>query len=142
MSGRMATSLVMTVLFAVFVGQAIFFRREAAIMPLLIGLPGIVLSIAQFVIELRNAGKAEDGPIFSGRERMIMLWLSGFVLGTIAFGFTIGAPLLVAAYLLFPAGERRLVALMGGGLCLAGMYGLDRLLNIPLFEGLVIQYLF
>lgn len=142
MSGRVATSLVMSALFTVFVAQALFFRREAAIMPMLIGLPGLVLSFAQLIIDIRKAGAAEEGPIFSERERMIMLWLTGFVLGVIAFGFVIGAPLLVAAYLLFPAGERLLPAVMGGGLCLAGMYGLERLLNIPVFEGLVIQYLF
>jgi hypothetical protein len=142
MSRRASASLAMVVLFAIFVSQALFFRREAAVMPLLIGLPGLILSLAQFIIDLRKAGKAEDEPIFSAAERTIMLWLSGFVLGIIALGFVAGAPLLVAAYLIFVAGERWLVAAAGGALCLASMYGLDRLLNIPLFEGLVIQYLF
>jgi hypothetical protein len=142
MSRRASASLAMVVLFTIFVVQAFFFRREAAVMPLLIGLPGLMLSLAQLVIDIRKAGKAEDEPIFSAPERAIMLWLAGFVLGIIAFGFVVGATLLVAAYLVFVAGERRLVAATGGALCLAAMYGLERLLNIPLFEGLVIQYLF
>ena len=142
MRGRAWASLTMAVLFAGFVGQALFFRREAWVMPLLVGLPGLVLSLAQFVIDVRKAGKAEDEPLFSAPERTIMLWLSGFVLGIVAFGFIVGASLLVAAYLVLVAREHWPVAAAGGTLCLAAMYGLDRLLNIPLFEGLVMQYLF
>jgi hypothetical protein len=142
MKGRASASLTMVVLFAAFVGQALFFRREAAVMPLLIGVPGLILSLAQLIIDIRKTGRPEDEPILSAPERTIMLWLLGFVLGIIAFGFVIGASLLVAAYLIFVAGERWLAAAAGGTLCLAAMYGLERLLNIPLFEGLVIQYLF
>jgi hypothetical protein len=140
-NGRIVTCLILTALFAAFVGQAFFFRHEAAVMPLLIGLPGVILCLAQLTIELRRAGKASDEPIFSTTEGMIVLWLSGFVLGVIALGFVVGTPLLVAAYLFFVAHERRLVAVLGAGLCLAAMYGLERALNIPLFEGLVVHYL-
>lgn len=141
-NGRIVTSLAMVVLFAFFVVQAFFFRHEAAVMPLLVGLPGLILSLAQLVVEIRaHGGGNEDEPVLSGRERTIMLWIAGFTLGVIAFGFVLGAPLLLAAYLLFVAGERWSTAAMGGALCLAVMYGLERLLHIPLFEGLVIHYL-
>lgn len=140
--GRILTSLTMAVLFAFFIAQAFFFRHEAAVMPLLVGLPGLILSLAQLIIEMRApGGGTEDAPIFSGREPVIMLWIAGFTLGVIAFGFVLGAPLLLAAYLLFVAGERWSMAAMGGALCLAVMFGFERLLHIPLFEGLVIHYL-
>ena len=140
-TGRIVTSLAMVVLFAFFVAQAFFFRHEAAVMPLLVGLPGFILSLVQLIVEIRaHAGRNEDKPIISGPEGTIMLWLAGFTLGVIAFGFVLGAPLLLAAYLYFVAGERLAVSVLGGGLCVAVMLGLERLLHIPLFEGLVIHY--
>ncbi len=143
MNGRILTSLAMALIFAFFIAQAFFFRREAAIMPLLVGLPGLMLSLVQFASEIRAQGSGPpDEPVLSGRERTIMLWLSGFTLGVVGFGFVLGAPLLLAAYLHFVARERPLVAVLGGLLCLAVMMGLERLLHIPLFEGLAIHYLF
>jgi hypothetical protein len=143
MNGRIATSLAMVVLFAFFVAQAFFFRHEAAVMPLLVGLPGLILSLAQLIVEMRaHGGGNKDEPIISGQQRTIMLWIAGFTLGVIAFGFVLGAPLLLAAYLYFAAEERLGIAVAGGVLCLALMYGLEHLLHIPLFEGLVIHYLF
>ena len=140
--GRILTSLTMAVLFGFFIAQAFFFRRDAAVMPLLVGLPGFILSLTQLIIEIRTRGEGnEEEPILSGRERTIMLWIAGFTLGVIAFGFILGAPLLLAAYLLFVAEEHWSMAAMGGALCLAVMVGLERLLHIPLFEGLVIHYL-
>ena len=141
-NGRIVTSLAMVVLFAFFVAQAFFFHREAAVMPLLVGLPGLVLSLVQLVVEIRaHRGGNEDEPIISGRERTIMLWIAGFTLGVIAFGFILGAPLLLAAYLYFVSGERLTATVAGGALCLAVMLGLERLLHIPLFEGLAMHYL-
>jgi hypothetical protein len=139
-NGRIVTSLAMVMLFGFFVVQAFFFRHEAAMMPLLVGLPGFILSLAQLIVEIRANGGNEDEPIISGPERTIVLWIAGFTLGVIAFGFVLGAPLLLAAYLYFFAGERLAISVLGGGLCVAVMLGLERLLHLPLFEGLVIHY--
>ena len=142
-NGRIVTSLAMAMLFGFFVVQAFFFRHEAAVMPLLVGLPGLILSLAQLVVEIRaHGGGDDDEPIISGPEGTIILWIVGFTLGVIAFGFVLGAPLLLAAYLYFVAGERSAIAVAGGALCLAVMYGLEYLLRIPLFEGLASVYLF
>jgi hypothetical protein len=139
-NGRIVTSLAMVVLFAFFVAQAFFFGHEAAVMPLLVGVPGLILSLAQLVVEMRATGHGGE-PILSSREWSIMLWIAGFTLGVIAFGFVLGAPLLLAAYLYFVAGERLPITIAGGTLCLAVMNGFEHLLHIPLFEGLVIHYL-
>jgi hypothetical protein len=139
-NGRIVTSLAMVMLFGFFVVQAFFFRHEAAMMPLLVGLPGFILSLAHLIVEIRANGGNEDEPIISGPEGTIMLWIAGFTLGVIALGFVLGAPLLLAAYLYFVAGERLAISVLGGGLCVAVMLGLERLLHLPLFEGLVIHY--
>ncbi len=142
MSGRILVSGIMTVVFAVFVGLAFTIHHEAAVMPLLVGVPGLVLSLVQLVIEMRKVAVTADEPIFSPRERSIAIWLLGFVLAIIAFGFDVGATVLVAAYLWLAVGARPLGAAIGGGLCLATMYVLDHLLNIPLFQGLIFHHLF
>lgn len=141
-NGGVVTSLVMVLIFTAFVLWAFTFRREAAVMPLLAGLPGLVLSLIQLITELRMRASHGDGPpLLQAGELNIILWISGFTLGVVAFGFVAGAPLLLAAYLYFVAAERLPVAIMGGLSCLAVMAGLERLLHIPLFEGLVLYYL-
>jgi hypothetical protein len=100
------------------------------------------VSIALVVWYLRaGAGHADEPALLAPRELFIMLWIAGFTLGIVAFGFVLGAPLLLAAYLHFVSAERMPVAVAGAVLCLAVMAGLERLLHIPLFEGLVLHYL-
>jgi len=141
-NGRVVTSLAMVLIFTAFVLWAFTFRREAALMPLLAGVPGLVLSVIQLITELRTrASNGDAPPLLQLGELSIILWIAGFTLGVIAFGFVLGAPLLLAAYLYFVSAERLAVAVAGGLSCLAVMEGLERLLHIPLFEGLVLHYL-
>ena|SRR6476620_2521353 len=105
MSGRILVSGTMTVFFAVFVGLAFTIHHEAAVMPLLVGVPGLVLSLVQLAIEMRKVTVIADEPIFSPRERSIAIWLLGFVLAIIAFGFDFGATVLVAAISGSPSGR-------------------------------------
>ena len=67
----------------------------------------------------------------------------GFILGIALLGFDYGSPLMVAAYLYFYAGERLLtVDCRGTLLCAAFTYGfMDRLMEIQLFEGLLLAYI-
>ena len=139
-NGRVVTSLAMVLIFTAFVLWAFTFRREAALMPLLAGVPGLVLSVIQLITELRTrASNGDAPPLLQPGELSIILWIAGFTLGVIAF--VLGAPLLLAAYLYFVSAERLAVAVAGGLSCLAVMEGLERLLHIPLFEGLVLHYL-
>ena len=140
-NGRVVTSLTMVLVFTAFILWAFTFRRQAAVMPLLAGVPGLVLSLIQLITELRTrASRGDDPPLLQPGELSIILWISGFTLGVVAFGFVLGAPLLLAAYLYFVAAERLAVAVAGGLSCLAVMAGLERLLHIPLFEGLILHY--
>ena len=140
LDGRLAVSLMMLAIFLLFVGQAaLLFSPEARAMPLLVGLPAIGLCVLQIILDLRRqGGQAVKSALVALDDRPLIAWLVAFFFGIIAFGFTYGAPPLVAAYLYFAARERPLVALAGGAFCLFVLLLIfEKLLNVQLFEGLV-----
>ena len=72
----------------------------------------------------------------------IASWLLAFIVCIAALGFSIGSPPLVAGYLYFVAKERLPTALIASVFCFAFMYGLfEKVMNMQLFEGLLLQYL-
>ena len=139
LDGRLAVSLMMLAIFLLFVGQALLFSPEARAMPLLVGLPAIGLCVLQIILDLRRQGaQAVKSALVALDDRPLIAWLAAFFFGIIAFGFTYGAPPLVAAYLYFAARERPLVAITGGAFCLFVLLVVfEKLLNVQLFDGLV-----
>jgi tripartite tricarboxylate transporter TctB family protein len=143
LNGRILTTLAMLGVFLAFVVRALFFHPEARMMPLLVGVPGILLCSWQLLTEI-NAKDSEAGgsKILSRGELTIAAWLLAFIISIAALGFSFGSPPLVAGYLYFVAKERLHTALIAGIFCFAFMYGLfERLMNMQLFEGLLLQYL-
>jgi hypothetical protein len=136
------TSGVLLLVFLFFFVQALFFGPSARIMPLLVSVPGLVFCLAQFIIDLnRQPAEAGRKPVFSRSEVNAVAWIIGFILGISALGFVYGAALLAAAYLYFYAGERLRTAFLAAITCAAFTYGfMDRLLEVPLFEGLLFDY--
>jgi len=143
LDGRLAVSLMMLAIFLLFVGQALLFSPEARAMPLLVGLPAIGLCVLQIILDLRRQGaQAVKSALVALDDRPLIAWLAAFFFGIIAFGFTYGAPPLVAAYLYFAARERPLVAITGGAFCLFVLLVVfEKLLNVQLFDGLVMPLL-
>ena len=139
LDGRLAASLMMLAIFLLFVGQALLFSPEARAMPLLVGLPAIGLCILQIVLDLRRQGRqAVETAMVALEDRPLIVWLAVFFFGIVAFGFTYGAPPLVAAYLYFAARERLLMAIAGAAFCLFMLLLVfEKLLNVQLFEGLI-----
>lgn len=137
--GRMAVSLMMLAIFVFFVGQALAFQPEARTMPLLVGVPAILLCLLQIILDWRRRDETTPkAPFLTAAERSLAIWLLLFLTSIIAFGFSYGAPPLVAAYLYFAARERPLVAIIGGVACALMLLLLfEKLLKAQLFEGLV-----
>lgn len=142
--GRLLVSVMMLAIFVFFVGQALTFREGARAMPLMVGIPAILLCLLQIALDLRKRrGAIVQSAILIVEERPIVLWVLAFFFTIIAFGFANGAPPLVAAYLYFAARERPVVAIAGGIFCVVVLSFLfERLLNVQLFEGLVKGLLF
>src|SRR5262245_26703968 len=110
--GRLVVSLMMLAIFVFFVGQALTFREGARAMPLLVGIPAILLCLLQIALDLRRGRSTiVKSAMLIAEERPIVLWLLAFFFAIIAFGFAYGAPPLVVAYLYFAARERPVVAI-------------------------------
>ena len=143
--GRVVVAGIMLLIFAVMVGFALTFPGEARFLPLVIGVPGLVLSLAQFVIELR--GKEPDEKAYTAADRMAELkmfaWFAVFIFGIILFGFPYAGPIIVALYLHFSWGEKWYVSLGAAAFSWAILHGVfDYVLGLPLFEGLVYQWIY
>jgi hypothetical protein len=141
--GRLAVSVMMLAIFVFFVGQALAFRPEARAMPLLVGVPAILLCLLQIALDLRRQGGAIiKSATLLAEERPIAIWLLAFFVAIIAFGFAYGAPPMVAAYLYFAARERLLVAIAGGAFSIVVLsFVFEKLLQVQLFDGLVTAFL-
>lgn len=148
-NGRSATTAVMLALFSGACILSLGLPTKAAFMPLLIGVPGALLCAAQLVIDLRRAPdpnsppKPEpttDGEDTGRSELEVFIWLGLFFAALLGFGFVVGAPLIVFAYIRFSSHESWLNAAVAGLGTLAVMYGIFIwLLELSLFPGLVLE---
>lgn len=143
--GRTLTTFVMLVLFAGASLLALGLPQKAAFMPLLLGIPGTIFCLWQFVLDIRRepeppraADETEDG---RGRsETEVFLWLGAFSVAMIGFGFLVGGPLVVLAFVRFSSRESWRNALVAGAGTFAVIYGVFIwLLELPLFQGLVLE---
>lgn len=153
-SGRVATTLAMLAIFSGMSLLAFGFPEKAAFTPLLVGIPGAVLCLAQLAIDLtgraRLAGPDKgdefgdrDGDAISGRECFMFLWLAVFTGALVGFGFHIGGPLVVLLYIRFGERESWLNAVLAGvGTFLVVWLIFTKLLELPLFGGLLLPTLF
>jgi len=153
---RIATTLVMLAIFAGMSALSLGFPSKASFVPLLVGVPGALLCLAQLVLDLRARAAATDGGVASKaadgdggddgalqpREAMMLLWLAVFAGLIVGLGFHVGGPLVVSLYVRFGENESWRIALVAGLATLAVMWLVfTRLLEIPLFDGLVLPVL-
>lgn len=144
--GRILTTLAMLGLFGAAIGLALALPSKAAFMPLLIGVPGFVLCAVQLVLDIRKRRATPAGaapPQDAGRSEVeVFVWLGLFSLALLGFGFVLGGPIVVAAFVRFSSRESRFNALVAGLGTLAVLWGVFIwLLELSLFRGLVIEAL-
>jgi hypothetical protein len=143
LEGRLLISALMVGVFAIAVGLSFTYAPEARLLPLVIGIPGLLLSIIQLIKEMRERGVPVVTSEEHVREFRMFAWFIFFVGGLVLFGFPYAGPLLVAAYLYFSGGEKWYVALIAAILAWSILYGVfERFLGLPLFEGLAYRWLF
>jgi len=141
--GRILVSGIMVVVFATAVGLSFTYAPETRMLPLVIGIPGLVLSIIQLFTELRARPEPAVTPEEHAREGRMFAWFFVFVGSLVLFGFLYAGPALVAAYLYFSGKEKWYVALIAAAFAWAVLYGVfEQFLGLPLFEGLIAQAIF
>ena len=143
LEGRILVSGIMVVVFATAVGLSFTYAPETRMLPLVIGIPGLVLSIIQLLTELRARPEPAVTAEEHTREGRMFAWFFVFVGGLVLFGFLYGGPALVAAYLYFSGREKWYVALIAAAFAWVVLYGVfEQFLGLPLFEGLLMQWIF
>jgi hypothetical protein len=147
-SGRVVTSAVMFAIFAAMSVIALGLPDKARFLPLLIGVPGAAMALAQLVIDIRaglaaTASDTDPGAVATrAREAKMFLWLAFFVTGILAFGFVVAGPVLVAAYLRFAEREGWTTSLVAGAGAWVVLYAVFvRGLELFLFDGFVWEWL-
>jgi hypothetical protein len=133
-NGRIVIAFVMFAIFVVMVGVALTYPPQARFMPLVVGLPGIALTLFELTREVRRALHPEmavesesgssslpgdisrligqesaplsqpDAPKLSPaeetrRERILLTYFTGLILGILFFGFLVAVPVFIATFL-------------------------------------------
>lgn len=146
LNGRVATALVMLLIFASMSLIALGFTEKARLMPLLVGIPGTILGIVELINEMRATAKqaeaGEEADVVTRAERAMLGWVGIFFLGILLFGFVYAGPVLVFAFMLAGKKETLTVALISAAGAWVVLYGFFQVaMEIPLFQGLVIEYM-
>lgn len=143
--GRTLTTLVMLAIFAGACLIALGLPQKAAFMPLLVAIPGGLLCVWQLILDLRRApeepkARKEEEPEDSATEVEAFLWLGGFSVAILGFGFLVGGPLVVAGFIRYSSGESWRNAIFAGVATFALIWGVFIwLIELPLFDGLILE---
>jgi hypothetical protein len=128
-----------SLILAIFVGMdamAATYPFKAALMPLVVGIPGALLCLFRLAVEMRTPPvTAHAGPPIR-RELLLLGWWGTFIGGIVLFGFVIATPILLYAYLRFESREPHWRALLVAAGGLAVLYGIFvTALSVQLWPG-------
>ena len=123
MNGRVLTAIVMLGIFLIMTLLALDFPTKAKLMPLLIGIPAVLLGLVQLIIEYRavaqelaEGGKQADaekeGKEGKKDEKQMIMWITVFFITILSLGFIYAAPILVFSFLYFGSKESMKIALI------------------------------
>lgn len=132
-SGALAAAAAYAVL------TALEWPAKAALFPLTMGIPLLVLAVAQTIVELRDPPMVDA---LGRRGLAVFAWMGVFIVLVLFAGFPAAVPVFMFAYLLTESRERWWLAI---GLALAawGFFHLlfERLLHFPFEPGLIQEWL-
>ena len=151
LNGRVITAAIMLAIFASMVGVSLQFPADARMMPLVIGIPGTVLCLIQFISELISSPNEKLAVDESNattsvaliREFKFFLWFPAFIISILVFGFLITSLVLVFLFLRLDQRESMKLSLslsVGGAVVLYLVFEL--ILGLPLYSGFIFQWLF
>jgi len=140
-SGAVAFSAGLAVVAAYAVYAALRWPPKAALFPLVMGIPLLLLAVAQVILEVRAAAAPAE-PVGTGRRVLaVFAWMVGFVALVLFGGFAAAVPIFVFLYLRLDSGEGWLLS----GVLGAAAWGFfhlvfQRLLHFPFEAGLITDW--
>lgn len=153
---RIGLALVILGIFAAMVYMASDFTYTSRILPLVIGIPGMILATLQLAIEFRrvmredaarpgaqSGAEALDPPTRLRRLGMPLVYIMALAAGIVLFGFLIAAPLFIAGFVWLREHDSRHVIAMASIATLAMIYvSLEVLLGLTFNSGRILPVLF
>ena len=153
--GRVLFSLFLIFLGAYAVYSASAWSFKAALFPLSIGIPLIVLAAAQLLLELFGKAETAGGPAVDlefaadvppdiARRRVIniFLWIAGFILLVFLLGFPVAVPLFILCYLRLQSRENWWQSVIWTAVAWGFFYGVfERLIHLRFEAGLIQTWL-
>jgi hypothetical protein len=136
LSGSAAVSAFLLAGFAGMTLVSLTYPPDSRLLPIVVGIPATLLCAGQLVADLRAQRGARPT---NRRERIVLGWCLALLGAILLFGFELGAPPLVAAFLAVDQ-QVRLGRAALAGLTLFAVLHLTfaRLLGLPLFDGLLL----
>ena len=140
--GRTLTAAIMFAIFLAMTGLSFTYEPDARFLPLVIGIPGLMLAAIQLAVEVTSTPERTFTAEGRRAEWGMFGWFVLFCAGIVMFGFPLAGPVLVAAYLYLSWDEKWYVCLAAGVFAWAVLYGVfEQFLGLPLFEGLAYRWL-
>jgi Tripartite tricarboxylate transporter TctB family len=140
-SGAVLFSVGLAVVAAYAVYAASSWPPKAALFPLVMGIPLLLLTLAQVILELRAAPVAAEPAGTKRRVFAVFAWMAGFVALVLLGGFAAAVPIFVFLYLRLDSREGWVLS---GALAAAawGFFHLvfQRLLHFPFEAGLIADW--
>jgi hypothetical protein len=153
--GPLLTSGFFICVFAAMILAARDYPEKAALAPYVIAIPGLLLSIAQFALDLRQSLRRPatvEGPGGEGheealsQERGVEFAMVGWILAILAIillvGFWVGIAVYLPLYLRLQGKESWKLTLVVSAVGWVSLYLIfEVLLRVPLFEGFLLRLL-
>ena len=138
LSGAALFSAALAAVAAFAVYTALRWPPRAALFPLVMGIPLLVLTLAQMVIDLRGAAAPEDAPGGAQAAISVLGWMVLFIVFVLLVGFPLSVPLFIFGYLVLSGRERWPLSLALAGIAWGLFYLLfEKLLHFPFEAGVL-----
>ena len=138
-SGAALFGMALAALAAFAVYKALSWPPKAALFPLVMGIPLLVLSLAQVIVELRQPPVVTDG---WRRPLVVFAWMGVFIALVLLAGFSAAVPLFVFGYLMLESRERWWLSVILAAAAWGFFHLLfERLLHFPFDAGLIRDWL-
>jgi hypothetical protein len=137
LSGAAAFSLALAAVAGYAVYHALRWPPKAALFPLTMAIPLLVLAVVQTLVELRDRAAPAE-PSAARRTAAVFVWMTTFITLVLLAGFPVAVPVFVFSYLVIASGERWILALALAGAAWGAFHLLfQRLLHFPFEAGLM-----
>ena len=138
LSGAALFSFGLAIAAAYAVYAALRWPPKAALFPLTMGIPLLVLAIVQTVVELRSPRAAGAPAGATRRGFAVFAWMGMFILLVLLAGFPIAVPIFVFFYLVTESREKLVLSAVLAAAAWGAFYLLFiRALHFPFDDGLI-----